>query len=73
MSDQPDPTSPEGPRRGRPLVERLGLAAIAIVFALLFGFVGLAAFSLGEPFLGVMGVVGCLMTLWVGGITLVRG
>ena len=27
---------------------------------------------LGEPFLGVMGVVGCLMTLWVGGITLFR-
>jgi hypothetical protein len=27
----------------------------------------------GELFLAVMGAVGCLMTLWVGGLTLFRG
>jgi hypothetical protein len=72
MSAAPDPERPTEPTRGRPLIERLGLAAIAIVFAVLFGFVAVAAFSLGEPFLGVMGAVGCLMTLWVGGVTLFR-
>ncbi len=49
------------------------MAAIALVLALLFGAVAVAAFSGGEPFLGVMGAIGCLMTLWVGALTLVRG
>ncbi len=64
-----------GPERppGRPLVERLGLAAIALVFAALFGLVGVVAFSAGEFFLAAMGAIGCLMTLWVGALTLVRG
>ncbi len=57
----------------RPLIERIGLAGIALVLAGLFGFVAVAAFGGGEPFLGVMGAVGCLMTLWVGGLTLFRG
>lgn len=57
----------------RPLIERLGLAGIAIVLAALFGGVAIAAYLGGEPFLAVMGAVGCLMTLWVGGITLLRG
>ena len=64
-------TDDRGP--GRPLVERLGLAAIAVVLALLFAAVGLAAFVGGEAFLGVMCAIGCLMTLWVGGLTLFRG
>lgn len=59
--------------RRRPLVERIGMAAIALVLAALFGFVAVAAFNGNEPFLGVMGVVGALMTLWVGGLTLLRG
>jgi hypothetical protein len=61
------------PRRPRPLVERLGMAAIAVFFAVLFA--GLAAVSLasGEPFLAVMGAIGALMTAWVGILTLVRG
>ena len=54
----------------RPLVERLGMAAIALVLAALFGVVCVAAFAGGEPFLGVMGAVGALMTLWVGALTL---
>jgi len=75
MTDQrehqaaPPPDQP-GPR---PLVERVGLAAIAAACATLFG--GLAAFSLasGEPFLAIMAGIGALMTAWVGLLTLVRG
>ena len=61
------------PGPGRPLVERLGLGAIAVAIAGLFVFVSLAAFSGGEPFLGVMAGIGCVMTLWVGGLTVFRG
>lgn len=59
--------------RPRPMIERLGLAAIALVLAALFGVVAVTAFAGGEPFLGVMGAIGCLMVLWVGGLTLFRG
>lgn len=62
------------PRRARrPLIERLGMAAIALVLTVLFGAVGVAAFAGGEPFLGAMGTLGALMTLWAGGLTLLRG
>lgn len=64
-----DPAS----RPRRPLIERIGMAAIALVMALLFGAVAGAAWFGGEPFLAVMGGIGCLMTAWVGGITLLRG
>ena len=70
-------TTGGGPRtddgRRRPVVERVGMALIALVLAGLFGFVAVAAFSAGELFLAVMGGIGCLMTLWVGGLTLLRG
>ncbi len=59
--------------RARPLVERLGMAAIALVLAALFGAMAAAAFAGGEPFLGVMAGTGSLMTLWVGALTLRRG
>jgi hypothetical protein len=49
------------------------MAAIAAVLAALFGGVALAAWIGGEPFLAVMGAIGCLMTAWVGGLTLFRG
>ena len=66
--------SADGPtREPRPMIERLGLAGVAAVLAALFGGVGLAAWSGGEPFLAVMGGIGCLMTAWVGGMTLFRG
>ena len=71
-----EPGQPEGsatPRERRPIVERLGLAAIAAVLAALFGGVAVAAWGGGEPFLAVMAGVGCLMTAWVGGLTLFRG
>ena len=57
----------------RPLVERIGLAAVAAVLAILFGGVAVASWAGGEPFLAVMGATGCLMTAWVGGLTLFRG
>jgi hypothetical protein len=57
----------------RPLIERIGLAFIAVVLAALFGTVAWAAWTGGEVFLAAMGAIGCVMTLWVGGLTLFRG
>ena len=61
------------PPAGRPVVERLGMALIALVLAGLFAVVAVAGFVGGEPFLGVMGGIGCAMTLWVGALTVIRG
>ena len=69
------PDEPEGspePREPRPLIERIGLAAIAAVLAVLFGGVAAASWIGGELFLAVMGAIGCVMTAWVGFITLIR-
>jgi hypothetical protein len=63
--------SSQGP--GRPILERLGLALVAIVLAVLFGGIAVASWIGGELFLAVMGAVGCGMTLWVGALTLFRG
>ena len=63
----------EPPREPRPIIERIGLAALALVLAVLFGGVAAASWVGGELFLAVMGAVGCLMTLWVGALTLIRG
>jgi hypothetical protein len=60
-------------REPRPLIERIGLAAIALVLATLFAGVALASWAGGEVFLAAMGAIGCLMTLWVGALTLIRG
>jgi hypothetical protein len=65
--------SEERRRRGRPIVERLGLAVIALVLGAMFATVAVAAFWGGEPFLGMMAGVGCLMTVWVGALTAFRG
>jgi hypothetical protein len=70
------PTDPAGDppnREPRPTIERLGMAAIAAVLAILFGGVAAAAWLGGEPFLAVMAAIGCLMTALVGGQTLFRG
>ena len=74
--DQRDGVEPDAPhviREPRPIIERIGLAAIAAVLAMLFGGVAVASWLGGEPFLAVMGAIGSLMTLWVGVLTLVRG
>ena len=73
-SAPPEPPAPPGTaREPRPIIERLGLAAVALVLALLFGGVAAASWVGGEPFLAVMAGVGCLMTVWVGALTLIRG
>jgi hypothetical protein len=61
------------PRQPRPLIERIGLALIAGVLAASFAGVAVAAWVGGEVFLAAMGATGCLMTAWVGGLTLFRG
>ncbi len=61
------------PREPRPMLERVGLAAIAFVLAILFGGVAAASWLGGEPFLAVMAAIGSLMTVWVGALTLIRG
>jgi hypothetical protein len=67
------PHATDAERERRPVLERIGLAAVAVVMALLFGAVAVAAFIGGEYFLAAMGFVGCMMTLVVGGTTLLRG
>jgi len=71
----PDPAAPEpaAPREPRPLLERLGLGAIAIVMSLLFALVAIAAGMGGEWILAAMSGVGAVMTIAVGAITVVRG
>ena len=71
MSDGRPPDEPARPKR--PLLERVGMAAIALVMAALFGLIAAAAWVSGEVFLATMGAIGCFMTLWVGAITLLRG
>ncbi len=72
----PSPVAPSprpethGPR---PLVERIGMAAIAVALAALFAGVAVASWAGGEVFLAAMAAIGALMTLWVGAITLLRG
>ena len=73
MAVQPPDPPPEEPPRRRPLIERIGMASIAVVLGLLFGGVAVAAFLSGELFLATMGAIGCGMTFWVGGLTLFRG
>jgi hypothetical protein len=60
-------------RERRPALERIGMAAVAVVLAILFGAVAIAAFAGGEYFLAAMGLIGATMTLVVGGATLLRG
>jgi hypothetical protein len=74
VHDRGDDAAPDAaPREPRPIIERIGLAAIALLLALMFGGVSVASWVGGEPFLAVMGGIGCLMTIWVGTLTLLRG
>ena len=72
MTGAPEPQDGE-PRERRPMIERIGLAIIALVMATAFGGVAVAAWIGGEVFLAAMGAIGCLMTAWVGGLTVLRG
>ncbi|HYH93537.1 MAG TPA: hypothetical protein VD763_10285 [Candidatus Saccharimonadales bacterium] len=71
--ERPEARERQEPREPRPIIERIGLAAIAAVLAILFGGVAAAAWVGGEIFLAAMGAIGCLMTAWVGALTLFRG
>jgi len=70
VTEPPDPTDELGPR---PWLERIGLAAIAVVMSALFAVVALAAGSGGEWILAAMSAVGAFVTIAVGLSTLVRG
>jgi len=74
--ERPDP-SDATPARGqdgrRPWPERLGLGAIAVVMAALFGLVAVAAATNGEWILAAMSAVGAFMTAAVGLGTVIRG
>lgn len=72
-SEPSEPRELATPREPRPMIERVGLAAIALVLAVLFGGVAAASWVGGELFLAVMAAIGSLMTLWVGALTLIRG
>jgi hypothetical protein len=56
----------------RPLIARLGLGLIALVIAMVFGGLAVAAFANGEVFIGVMAGIGALMTVWAGASSLRR-
>jgi len=73
MTEPIEPGKPSDPREPRPMIERIGLAGIALVLATLFGGVAAASWLGGELFLAAMGAVGCVMTAWVGFLTLIRG
>ncbi len=69
---QARPRADDGEDGPRPLIERIGLGAIAVVVAILFGALSLASLAGGEVFLGVMAGIGALMTVWAAGSTLRR-
>mgnify|MGYP000542087082 CR=1 FL=1 len=69
----PDGAAASSPAAPRPLVERVGMAAIAAGVATLFAAMAAMSLASGEPFLAIMSVVGALMTGWVGLRTLLRG
>ena len=84
MSDEPDEAAntsiPPSPANSepevsahRPLVERLGMASIALVLAVIFGAMAAVSWAGHDPFLAVMAGVGALMTAWAGLITITRG
>ena len=68
-----DPDRTEEPPAPRTLLERAALAGVALFVAVVFGGLGLAALAGGEVFLGVMGGIGALMTVWAAASNLRRG
>ena len=57
----------------RPLIERVGLALVALVMAVVFGGLAIAAWIGGELFLAVMAGIGALMTIWAAASNLRHG
>jgi hypothetical protein len=69
----PDPAPDPAPREPRPWLERLGLAAVALVMSALFAVVAIAAGFGGEWVLAALSGVGAVMTIAVGLMTVIRG
>ena len=61
------------PTPGRPWIERIGLAAIALFLAGVFTIMAVASWVGGEPILAMMAAVGASMTVWAGIRTLAQG
>jgi hypothetical protein len=61
------------PTEPRPWLERIGLAAIALVLGSLLSVMGIAAWTGGEWILAAMSASGAVLTIGVGLVTLVRG
>ena len=57
----------------RPMIERIGLGLIALVIAVVFGGLAVAALANGEVFIGVMAGIGALMTVWAAASSVRRG
>jgi len=57
----------------RPWLERIGLAAIALVMGILLSVMGIAAWAGGEWILAAMSASGAVLTVGVAVVTLVRG
>jgi len=68
-------TAVEPGARGEPRssLERIGLAVVALVMAIVFGGLSLAAWIGGEVFLAAMAGIGALMTVWAAVANLRRG
>ena len=72
--DEPaGPTGPTVPVERRPWLERIGLAAIALVMFALLSVMAVAAWAGGEWILAAMSASGAVLTIGVGLVTLVRG
>lgn len=67
------PSGPGGPVERRPWLERIGLAAIALVLFGLLSVMAVASFAGGELILAAMSASGAVLTIGVGLVTLVRG
>ena len=66
--------APSGePHERRPWLERLGLAAVAMVMGILLTVMGIAAWAGGEWILAAMSASGAVLTIGVGVVTLIRG
>jgi hypothetical protein len=75
-ADDPAPRPelrPEPPSEPRPWLERIGLAAIALVMFALLSVMAVAAWVGGEWILAAMSASGAVLTVGVGLTTLIRG
>jgi hypothetical protein len=67
------PDGATGPLERRPWLERIGLAAIALVLFALLSVMAVASWAGGEWILAAMSASGAVLTIGVALMTLVRG